>query len=140
METEGQKDVPDVVLPIKGARDVKAMTFDIRNRMLYWIDYGSRRTDRVSIKKSAEDGTLLGRLVLESDRDDIDDYDDSMSFEPFGLAFDPSSDTLFWTSFASIMATRILENKDVVSLGAVLTTKDEDDFRPRNITVHNKKG
>ena len=52
---------PDVVLPIKNLRNIKAIDFDPVNRFIYWIGGRSR-----TIKRAKDDGTAVGPRIIIS--------------------------------------------------------------------------
>jgi hypothetical protein len=53
------------VLPVYGARDIRSMSYDPLDGLIYWIDNGSRKKDtsRIAIKRAFTNGTLLDRKL-----------------------------------------------------------------------------
>ena len=68
----------DVVLPIQKARDIRSLSFDTANGLIYWIDHGSKRKNhhhhhnspqseqasnaaKISIKRAYTNGTMPER-------------------------------------------------------------------------------
>ena len=125
--------LPDVSLPIHGSRDIRAMSFDPVDQLLYWIDYGSKRKEssRVSIKRAFTNGTLLDRLLQEEE-------DDLVLFQPTDLAVDPISRVLFWTSRAthSINVTQLERGKEARSASLL----SGPTLKPTKIALHPSKG
>ncbi len=127
-------DVPDLILPIHGARDVRALSFDPASELIYWIDYGSKRTrdfggGRFSIKRAFMNGTLQGRRLQGGVDED--------GFEPLDLAVDPVNRLIFWVNkpTGSINVTRIVDDDDD-GFSAVIGGSDEE---PTKIAIHYQK-
>ena len=81
----------DLVLPVRGARDIRSMAFDSNRRLIYWIDHGSKRkeTSRISIKRAFENGTVLERRLFRGDL--------GVSMRPYDIAIDSYSRLMFWS-------------------------------------------
>ena len=60
-------DVPDLVLSIKGARDIRSLSYDSVTKTIYWIDYGSKKHAKISINRAYDNGTLVRRTRLFPD-------------------------------------------------------------------------
>ena len=60
-------DVPDLVLSIQGARDIRSLSYDSVSKTIYWIDYGSKKHNRISINRAYDNGTLVRRTRLLPD-------------------------------------------------------------------------
>ncbi len=125
------EEVPDVILPIRSARDIRALSFDVVRRVIYWVDSGSKRKEgKFSIKRAFHNGTS-GRRLLQGSAED--------GFEPVDLAVDSVNRLLFWSCSAtnSINITR-LDEEDIrdSNLGVVISGEKE---RPRSIALHPKR-
>ena len=115
-------EVPDVVLPMRGPRDIKSLDYDPVDGLVYWIDAGSK--SRRGQRKKGLNRNSDETDDLENDLEDDLDIGGSESkvaikrafrngtvldkslqgtrerehlFRPFDLAVDPVSRVLFWT-------------------------------------------
>ena len=148
-----QNEVPDLVLPVRGARDIRSLGYDPLNRLIYWIDNGSKKKSehrpRVSIKRAFDNGTLHPERRLHYSRE-------IRSLIPYDLAVDWYSRHLYWTCELtnSINVTRLdyLEEYDYEEDGEEEDIRDEmtDDMvigsilrggedKPRSIAIHQFK-
>jgi low density lipoprotein receptor-related protein 5/6 len=146
-------EVHDLVLPVRGARDIRSLDYDPQSRLIYWIDHGSKKKSehppRVSIKRAFDNGTLHPEKRLHYSRE-------IRSLIPYDLKVDWNSRLLFWTCERtnSINVTRLdyLEDSDydeefeeeedgennridnpAYIVGSILTGGED---KPRSITVH----
>ena len=142
-------EVPDLILPVRGARDIRSLDYDPDNRLIYWIDHGSKKkTDgspRVSIKRAFDNGTLHPEKRLHYSKD-------FHSLIPYDLKVDWNSRLLFWTCELtnSINVTRLdyLEDynyeeegeddvrdemTDGMIVGSIIRGGED---RPRSIAIH----
>ncbi|TRY73318.1 hypothetical protein TCAL_01912 [Tigriopus californicus] len=113
------------MIPISGARSISSLSFDPVSRLIYWIDLGSKKRGRISIKRGFENGTLFDRR-LRADKDDL--------FKPYDLAIDPIARVFYWTceDTNSINITKMDSSRES-SFGLVpISTHDI----PRSISVH----
>merc|ERR1719410_2999475 len=76
---------PDIVLPIKRARSIQAISYDQVEDMIYWVDHGRGEQPARQAIRRARDTGLTDRLQM-FDR-----------FLPFDLAIDPTTRSLFWS-------------------------------------------
>ncbi|XP_064480867.1 low-density lipoprotein receptor-related protein 6-like isoform X2 [Ornithodoros turicata] len=113
----GTDDSPDIVLPIHGLKNVKALEYDPVHSYLYWIDGKSH-----SVKRCRDNGTHCSVVVANPNN----------ALHPTDLALDAFGMQLFWTCAQSntINVTRLDNGRPV---GVVLGGKDE---RPRHLAVH----
>nr|AVT42511.1 Wnt co-receptor arrow [Lithobius atkinsoni] len=111
---------PDVILPMHGLKNVKALSFDPVTGYLFWID-GRAQT----IKRAFDNGTSMATLVPNPQE----------TFHPYDLAIDPYTRVMFWTCAKNdvINVTRL----DMTAVGVVISGPDE---KPRSIVLHPKKG
>lgn len=120
-----EKDALKTVLPITGARNISALSYDPVSRLIYWIDFGSKKRGRISIKRAFENGTLFDRR-LQGHKDDL--------FNPYDLAIDPIARVFYWTceDTNTINITK-MDSKKESSLGLVPTSPLDI---PRSIAIH----
>ena len=78
------EDVPDLVLSIQGARDIRSLSYDSVTKTIYWIDYGSKKHNRISINRAYDNGTLVRRTRLFSDMNRT--ISDTNKFQPHDIA------------------------------------------------------
>ncbi len=145
-DEDEEEEVPDLILPIQGSRDVRALSYDPARRLIYWVDRGSKRTHhrgggggsggggggRFSVKRAFDNGTLVGRR-LQGGEENL--------FEPLDLAVDPINRLLFWISGAtgSINVTRMFDDDENDSIGVVIGGMGEEE-EPKKIALHYHKG
>lgn len=117
----GTEDSPDIVLPIHGLKNIKALEYDPVHSYLYWIDGKSH-----SIKRSHDNGTRISVVVGNP----------SDALHPMDLALDVYGMQLFWTCAQTntINVTRLDDGRTV---GVVLGGKDD---RPRHLALHPHHG
>ena len=149
------EEVSDLVLPVRGARDIWSLDYDPLSRLIYWIDHGSKKkaedSHKTSIKRAFDNGTLHPEKRLHYDKD-------SHSLKPYDLKVDWNTRLLFWTCehTNSINVTRLdyLEDydefdgeEDIVEadngngidedptyiVGSILSGGDD---KPRSIAIH----
>eukprot|EP00095_Tigriopus_kingsejongensis_P004525 maker-scaffold532_size145644-snap-gene-0.29 protein:Tk04525 transcript:maker-scaffold532_size145644-snap-gene-0.29-mRNA-1 annotation:"low-density lipoprotein receptor-related protein 6 isoform x1" len=123
------EDTLESVMPISGARNIYSLSYDPVMRLIYWIDFGSKRRGKISIKRAFENGTLFDRR-LQGHKDS--------NFKPYDLAIDPIARVFYWTceETNSINITRMDSNLESTLAVLPLTTLDV----PRSITLHYLKG
>lgn len=111
---------PDVVLPIKQLRNIRAIDFDPVKKFVYWIGGKSR-----VIKRAKLNGTQTEALV----------NDDKV--RPFDFAIDPYSQLLFWSCMQNnvINFTRIGEKSGIKGGGVVVNGS-----KPRYLAINPHKG
>lgn len=154
LDDQHPDEVHDLVLPVRGARDIRSLDYDPENRLIYWIDHGSKKKSelhppRVTIKRAFDNGTLHPEKRLHYSKE-------LGTFRPFDLEVDWNTRLLFWTCELtnSINVTRLdyLEdydyeeeedgeqnenlksiNNDEMVVGSIV--RGEDD-RPRSIATH----
>ncbi|XP_077995136.1 low-density lipoprotein receptor-related protein 6-like [Glandiceps talaboti] len=121
--TVGMDDSPDIVLPIHGLRNVKAIDYDYQNKRVYWVE-GKTKTVKRSYDNGAEPETFLSNPG------------DDPSIHPYDIAIDEFSGHLYWTCAQKnvINVTRLV---DMVSVGAVVKSDNE---KPRSIVLNAEKG
>lgn len=133
--------VPDLVLPVQGARDIRSIAYDSLERMIYWIDYGSKKHQRISINRAYDNGTLVKKTrLLTSGDSEAESQDDSevQVVNPHDIAIDSYHRLLFWNDETTNMINvlRIKDDEELDNVGRLLTN-DQD--KPRAIALHAKK-
>lgn len=113
---------PDLVLPLHGLRNVKAINYDPLDKFIYWVD------GRQNIKRAKDDGTQPSMLTSPS-------QSLSPDRQPHDLSIDIYSRTLFWTCEAT--NTINVHRLDGDAMGVVLRG-DRD--KPRAIAVNAERG
>ena len=149
-----ENEVSDMVLPVRGARDIWSLDYDPYSRLIYWIDHGSKKksedSQKTSIKRAFDNGTLHPEKRLHYDKD-------NHSLKPYDLKVDWNTRLLFWTCehTNSINVTRLdyledydfdmeEENSDfdgdneainnpTYIVGSILSGGDD---KPRSIAIH----
>jgi len=145
-------EVHDLVLPVRGARDIRSLDYDPQNRLIYWIDHGSKKKTehppRVQIKRAFDNGTLHPEKRLHYSKE-------IGTFRPYDLKVDWNTRLLFWTCELtnSINVTRLdfledydYEEDDEEDDADVKNTITDDmivgsivrggEDKPRSITIH----
>ncbi|XP_048242332.1 low-density lipoprotein receptor-related protein 6-like isoform X1 [Haliotis rufescens] len=112
-------DNPEVVLPIHGLRNIKALAFDPVDDFIYWID-GRQK----NIKRAHDNGTKLEVVVPNQN---------NKQFIPFDLAIDPYSRTIYWTCNNVINVTRL----NMKPVGVIVSANN---IKPRSIVLHPERG
>ncbi|XP_073521420.1 low-density lipoprotein receptor-related protein 5-like [Phyllobates terribilis] len=115
---------PDIILPIHGLRNVKAIAYDPLDKLIYWVD-GRQNI----IKRAKDDGTQP--LVLVS----TPNQSQTLEKQPHDLSIDVYSRTMYWTCEAtnSINVNRVTGEY----IGTVL--RGEHD-KPRAIALNAERG
>ncbi|XP_007943117.1 low-density lipoprotein receptor-related protein 5 [Orycteropus afer afer] len=113
---------PDLILPLHGLRNVKAVDYDPLDKFIYWVD------GRQNVKRAKDDGTQPYILTSPGQNQNPDR-------QPHDLSIDIYSRTLFWTCEATntISAHRLSGE----AMGVVLRG-DRD--KPRAIAVNSERG
>ena len=150
-------EVSDLVLPVRGARDIWSLDYDPYSRLIYWIDHGSKKkaddSQKTSIKRAFDNGTLHPEKRLHYDKD-------NHSLKPYDLKVDWNTRLLFWTCehTNSINVTRLdyledydfdeeedmddtnadkeINNDPTYIVGSILSGGDD---KPRSIAIHPNK-
>ncbi|KAL4830050.1 hypothetical protein H8958_013925 [Nasalis larvatus] len=122
---------PDLILPLHGLRNVKAIDYDPLDKFIYWVD------GRQNIKRAKDDGTQAGAplegcgpFVLTSLS-----QGQNPDRQPHDLSIDIYSRTLFWTCEAT--NTINVHRLSGEAMGVVLRG-DRD--KPRAIVVNAERG
>uniref|UniRef100_A0A8D1P075 EGF-like domain-containing protein n=1 Tax=Sus scrofa TaxID=9823 RepID=A0A8D1P075_PIG len=113
---------PDLILPLHGLRNVRAIDYDPLDKFIYWVD------GRQNIKRAKDDGTQP--FVLTSPG-----QSQSPDRQPHDLSIDVYGRTLFWTCEATNTINVHRLNGD--AMGVVLRG-DRD--KPRAIVVNAERG
>ena len=118
-------EVPDMVLPIKRARSIQAVSYDSVEGMIYWVDHGRGEQPARQVIRRSRDTGMVDRVQL---------FDRQDRFLPYDLVVDPWTQTLYWTcaNTNTINATRLGEK--LRPLGPVLVGGDE--LQPRLLALH----
>ena len=118
-------EVPDMVLPIKRARSIQAVSYDSVEGMIYWVDHGRGEQPARQVIRRSRDTGIVDRVQL---------FDRQDRFLPYDLVVDPWTQTLYWTcaNTNTINATRLGEK--LRPLGPVLVGGDE--LQPRLLALH----
>ncbi|XP_063231013.1 low-density lipoprotein receptor-related protein 6 isoform X2 [Bacillus rossius redtenbacheri] len=112
-------DCLDVILPIPGLKNVRAVEFDPVSQFLYWID---RRTQ--AVRRALDDGTRAGVFIPGG------------SHHPYDLAIDPYAQLLYWTcALADTINVTRLANGSAVGVVARAGAG-----KPRSIALHPERG
>lgn len=118
------EEVPDLSLPLYGARDIQSIAYDPLEGLIYWVDFGSKRRARhaASIRRAFENGTLHDRILHGSNH------------RPYDIAVDPFSRLLFWSCEQTnrINVTRIMDDPDEAVVGSILSGNED---QPRSIAL-----
>uniref|UniRef100_A0A131YQ22 Low density lipoprotein receptor-related protein 5/6 n=1 Tax=Rhipicephalus appendiculatus TaxID=34631 RepID=A0A131YQ22_RHIAP len=108
-------DSPDIMLPIQGLKNIRALEFDPVADFLYWIDGKSH-----VIRRSRDNGTQVTTVAA------------STGAHPFALALDPYARQLFWScSQGNLINISSLDSGR--PLGILLASGDD---RPRHLALH----
>ncbi|KAM6973495.1 low-density lipoprotein receptor-related protein 5 isoform 2-T2 [Aplochiton taeniatus] len=114
---------PDIILPIHVLRNVRAISYDPLERLVYWVD------GRQNIRRARDDGALATVVVSTTPAQSVEK-------QPHDLSLDPYSRRLYWTcETTNTINVQQLEGGE--PLGVVI--KDELD-KPRAIVVNAEKG
>uniref|UniRef100_A0A4W3J269 Low-density lipoprotein receptor-related protein n=1 Tax=Callorhinchus milii TaxID=7868 RepID=A0A4W3J269_CALMI len=112
-----QQQSPDIILPVHGLRNVKAVEYDAVDKLIYWVD-GRQNV----IKRARDDGSQASRVQ-------------NPDIQPHDLNLDIYSRTVYWTCEAS--NTINVNRLDGKSIGVVLSGEHD---RPRAIVVNAERG
>ena len=152
LDEKHPNEVNDLVLPVRGARDIRSLDYDPENRLIYWIDHGSKKKTehppRVQIKRAFDNGTLHPEKRLHYSKE-------IGTFRPYDLKVDWNTRLLFWTCELtnSINITRLdyLEDYDYIEedeeKDSIVKNAINDDMivgsivrggedKPRSISIH----
>ncbi|KAL3841911.1 hypothetical protein ACJMK2_020000 [Sinanodonta woodiana] len=123
---EPDENSPDVVLPIPGLRNIKSIDYDPKEGYVYWI--GGKNGKPKSIRRAHDNGSE-STAVLAGD-----------NIQPYDLAMDPYSRSLFWTC-SQLNQIGIIRIKTIMTQPAKswVIIKGESE-RPRNIVLNPLKG
>ncbi|KAM6074172.1 low-density lipoprotein receptor-related protein 5 isoform 4-T4 [Chlamydotis macqueenii] len=115
---------PDIILPMHGLRNVKAIDYDPLDKLIYWVD-GRQNI----IKRAKDDGTQPFTVMSTPNQSQNPEK------QPHDLSIDIYSHTLYWTCEAtnSINVHRL----NGESIGMVLRG---DHDKPRAIVVNAERG
>ncbi|XP_056271674.1 low-density lipoprotein receptor-related protein 5 isoform X2 [Pseudoliparis swirei] len=112
---------PDIILPIHVLRNVRAVSYDPLDRLVYWLD------GRQNIRRARDDGAMASMIVSSS----VQPVDNQLH----DLSLDPYSRHIYWT--CETTNTINVQRMDGHIVGVVL--KDDDD-KPRALVVNAEKG
>uniref|UniRef100_A0A8C7MPT8 Low density lipoprotein receptor-related protein 5 n=1 Tax=Oncorhynchus kisutch TaxID=8019 RepID=A0A8C7MPT8_ONCKI len=115
---------PDIILPIHVLRNVRAISYDPLDHLIYWVD------GRQNIRRARDDGTQSSVVVSTTST-----HQQQPDKQPHDLSLDTYSRTVYWTCEAT--NTINLQRLDGDAMGVVL--RDEHD-KPRAIVVNAEKG
>uniref|UniRef100_A0AAY5EKD9 Low density lipoprotein receptor-related protein 5 n=1 Tax=Electrophorus electricus TaxID=8005 RepID=A0AAY5EKD9_ELEEL len=110
---------PDIILPIHVTKNLRGITFDPLDRLIYWVD------GRQNIRRARDDGSQV--LVTSGPTQHVK--------HPHDLSLDPFSRTVYWT--CETTNTINVQRMDGQPLGEVLA---DDLDKPRAIVVNAEKG
>ena len=101
-------EVPDMAIPMIGAKDIRSMSYDSVTNIIYWVDYGNKKHSKKSINWISDNGTLTKKnKLLPFERKDQPNSD---QFMPYDIEIDPYNRFLFWndesTNVINIIALR----------------------------------
>uniref|UniRef100_A0A665WA41 EGF-like domain-containing protein n=1 Tax=Echeneis naucrates TaxID=173247 RepID=A0A665WA41_ECHNA len=111
---------PDIILPIHVLRNVRAVSYDPLDRLVYWLD------GRQNIRRARDDGSMS--MIVSSTAQPVDN-------QLHDLSLDPYSRHIYWT--CETTSTINIQRMDGQTVGVVL--KDDID-KPRVIVVNAEKG
>uniref|UniRef100_A0A4W6FVJ7 Low density lipoprotein receptor-related protein 5 n=1 Tax=Lates calcarifer TaxID=8187 RepID=A0A4W6FVJ7_LATCA len=109
---------PDIILPIHVLRNVRAVSYDPLDRLVYWLD------GRQNIRRARDDGSMIVSSTVQPVDNQLHD-----------LSLDPYSRHIYWT--CETTNTINVQRMDGHTVGVVL--KDDTD-KPRAIVVNAEKG
>ncbi|XP_048829271.1 LOW QUALITY PROTEIN: low-density lipoprotein receptor-related protein 5 [Brienomyrus brachyistius] len=115
---------PDIILPIHVQRNVRAISYDPRDRLVYWVD------GRQNIRRARDDGSQPFVLVLTTPS-----HQQSMEKMPHDLSLDPYSRMIYWTC----EATNTINIQELAGPSVGVVLRDEQD-KPRAIVVNAERG
>uniref|UniRef100_W5KCE8 Low density lipoprotein receptor-related protein 5 n=1 Tax=Astyanax mexicanus TaxID=7994 RepID=W5KCE8_ASTMX len=112
---------PDMILPIHVLKNLRAISFDPLERLIYWVD------GRQNIRRARDDGSQAATVVSPGPT--------QQTKQPYDLSLDPFSRTVYWT--CETTNTINIQRMDGQTVGEVL--RDDLD-KPRAILVNGEKG
>ncbi|XP_048340184.1 low-density lipoprotein receptor-related protein 5 isoform X2 [Sphaerodactylus townsendi] len=115
---------PDIILPIHGLRNVKAIDYDPLDKLIYWVD-GRQNI----IKRAKDDGTQPFTVMSTPNQSQNPEK------QPHDLSIDIYSHTLYWTCEAT--NTINVHRLNGEQIGVVLRG---DHDKPRAIIVNAERG
>ncbi|XP_054682744.1 low-density lipoprotein receptor-related protein 5 isoform X3 [Grus americana] len=115
---------PDIILPMHGLRNVKAIDYDPLDKLIYWVD-GRQNI----IKRAKDDGTQPFTVMSTPNQSQNPEK------QPHDLSIDIYSHTLYWTCEATNSVNVHRLNGE--SIGMVLRG---DHDKPRAIVVNAERG
>ncbi|KAL0269033.1 UNVERIFIED_CONTAM: hypothetical protein PYX00_010774 [Menopon gallinae] len=115
------EDCPDMILPVHGLKNVRAVEYDPTSQHLFWIDGKSQ-----SIKRSDADSKTV-TIVSGTDK----------NIHPYDLAFDPYRRLLFWSCATTDVINITRTDASNTAVDSVLRNTSH---KPRNLAVHPEKG
>ncbi|XP_005110515.1 low-density lipoprotein receptor-related protein 6 isoform X2 [Aplysia californica] len=123
IQSDNAVDNPEVVLPINGMKNIRALAYDPVGEFIYWIE-GRQKT----IKRAHDNGTMTSVVVNEPKN----------VFQPFDIAVDPYARTLYWTCTSNnvINVTRIDAFRSPI--GVIM--QSSGGFKPRSLVLYPEKG
>ena len=98
-----------VALPVRGLMDVRAIDYDVKSHLIYWIDSAAKE-----IRRSFQNGSSAKTIVLGEDS------------SPYDLAIDSYGQQLFWTDDVK-NSINVYSLRKGVSMGCLLYTSDAAD-------------
>ncbi|XP_058500814.1 low-density lipoprotein receptor-related protein 5 [Solea solea] len=113
---------PDIILPIHVLRNVRAVSYDPLDRLVYWLD------GRQNIRRARDDGAMS--MIVSSTTQAVDSQ-----LQLHDLSLDPYSRHIYWT--CETTNTINVQRMDGHTVGVVL--KDDTD-KPRALVVSAEKG
>ncbi|XP_005988070.1 low-density lipoprotein receptor-related protein 5 isoform X2 [Latimeria chalumnae] len=115
---------PDIILPIHGLRNIKAIDYDPLDKLIYWVD-GRQNT----VKRAKDDGTQPFIVACAPNQSSNPEK------QPHDLSIDIYSRTVYWT--CETTNTINVHRLDGKSIGVVLRG---DHDKPRAIVVNAERG
>ena len=109
----------EVVLPVRGLEDVRAIDYDVNSHLIYWIDSAAKE-----IRRSFQNGSNAKTIVLGEDS------------SPYDLAIDSYGQQLYWTDNVK-NSINVYSLRKGVSMGVVF---HERDVHPRSIVLYPEMG
>lgn len=109
----------DVVLPIPGLKNVRALEYDLATDFLYWVDGKAH-----AIRRARDNGTQVSSPLA------------TVGGHPFALALDPYGRQLFWSCSQGNLV-NVSSPDDGRSLAILLASGND---RPRHLALHPQLG
>ncbi|NXC19759.1 LRP5 protein, partial [Corythaeola cristata] len=120
---------PDIILPMHGLRNVKAIDYDPLDKLIYWVD------GRQNIIKRAKDDGTQASLHCPFTVMSTPNQSQNPEKQPHDLSIDIYSHTLYWTCEATNSVN--VHRLNGKSIGMVLRG---DHDKPRAIVVNAERG